>query len=127
ELGWKTDLLDRRLRLNGAVFHMEYSDQQISQFTASGSSGGSTQMTNAGESTVDGLELEAVLLPTAGLRISATYGYLDLEYKEFEAGVVDPVTGFPLGSNVDISDRANTNLYAPEHSGSLAVEYQLAP
>lgn len=127
ELGWKSDLFDRKLRLNGSIFHMRYSDQQISQFTASGSSGGSTQMTNAGKSTMEGIELEAVFIPTAGLRISASYGYLDLEYKEFEAGVVDRVTGFPTNVNADISGSANRNLYAPEHSASLAVEYQFAP
>lgn len=126
EIGWKSDLLDRRLRLNGSIFHLEYSDRQIAQFAA-GSGGASTVIVNAGESTTTGLELEGMWQVTQGLRLIASYGYLDLEYDEFITGEVNRVTGFPTGVNRDIADDANTNLYAPENSASLAVEYEFAP
>ncbi len=126
ELGWKSDLLDRKLRLNGSLFHLVYEDRQIAQFEA-GSGGASTRIVNAGESETSGLELEAIYIPTAGLRLMATYGYLDVNYKEFFTGVVDPVTGFPTGQNRDISDIASESLYAPENTGSLALEYTFAP
>ena len=82
---------------------------------------------NAGESNTTGLELEGVWLVSPGLRVIASYGYLDLEYDEFITGEVNRVTGFPTGVNRDIADEANTNLYSPEHSGSVAVEYEFAP
>lgn len=126
EIGWKSDLLNRSLRLNGSIFYLEYSDRQIAQFAA-GSGGASTVIVNAGESNTTGLELEGVWQLTPGLRVIASYGYLDLEYDEFVTGEVDRVTGFPTGVNRDIADEANTNLYSPEQSGSLAVEYQFAP
>lgn len=126
EVGWKSDLLNRSLRLNGSLFYLEYSDRQIAQFAA-GSSGASTVIVNAGESNTTGLELEGVWLVSPGLRVIASYGYLDLEYDEFITGEVNRVTGFPTGVNRDIADEANTNLYSPEHSGSVAVEYEFAP
>lgn len=126
EIGWKSDLFNRSLRLNGAIFYLEYSDRQIAQFAA-GSGGASTVIVNAGESNTTGLELEGIWQATQGLRVIASYGYLDLEYDEFITGEVNRVTGFPTGVNRDISDVANTNLYTPEHSASLAVEYEFAP
>ncbi len=126
ELGLKSDLLDRRLRLNMSVFRMDYTDRQIAQFEA-GSGGASSVIVNAGESVTQGLEIESVFIPTPGWRIIANYGYLDVDYIEFISGPVDPVTGFSAGDNRDVSDEVTDNLYAPEHSAALAVEYQPAP
>lgn len=126
ELGLKSDLLDRRLRLNMSVFRMDYTDRQIAQFEA-GSGGASSVIVNAGESITQGLEIESVFIPTPGLRVIANYGYLDVEYVEFISGPVDPVTGFSAGENRDVSDEVTDNLYAPKHSAALALEYQLAP
>lgn len=128
EIGWKSDLLDRRLRFNGALFFTEYSDQQVAAFEA-GAGGASTNIVNAGESVNSGLELEAIWLPFAGMKISASYSFLDVDIKEFITGRLDPDTAFATnpGVNEDISDTASTDRYAPDNSGALAVEYQLAP
>jgi len=126
ELGVKSDLLDRRLRLNMSVFRMDYTDRQIAQFEA-GSGGASSVIVNAGESITQGLEIESVFIPSPGLRLIANYGYLDVEYVEFVSGPVNPETGFSAGANRDVSDEVTENLYAPKHSAALAVEYQLAP
>ncbi|WP_372749056.1 TonB-dependent receptor [Litorivivens sp.] len=126
EIGIKSDLFDRRLRLNVSLFQMDYTDRQIAQFEA-GSGGASSVIVNAGESVTRGLEVESVFIPTPGLRLIANYGFLDVEYKEFIAGPVNPQTGFSSGANRDISDEVTENLYAPEHSGAVAVEYRMAP
>lgn len=127
EVGLKSDLLARKLRLNGALFHYSYEDRQVAAFEA-GTGGASSKIVNAGESTTTGLELEAIYIPWAGTRIIANYGYQDVEFKEFISGELDPVTGFPTGrGNIDIADDAATNRYAPESSGSLAIEHSLDP
>ena len=128
EVGVKSDLLDRKLRLNASVFHTEYEDRQVAQFTA-GSGGASTNIVNAGENTVDGFELEALYMPFIGARVIATYAYLDVDNEEFITTKVNPVTGFPVGtSNVDIAGNgALDNVYAPQHDASLALEYTFAP
>ncbi len=124
EFGWKTDLLDRSLRFNGAAFHMVYDDRQVAQFDA-GSGGASTNIVNAGKSTVTGFEVEAIWLPTAGLRLMASYGYQDTDFKKFITSAQDPVTGLPLGQNVDISNLAKGS--APRQSASGIVEYAFEP
>lgn len=126
EIGWKSDLADNTLRFNAALYHMRYEDQQIAQFAA-GSGGGASIISNAGESTTSGLELEATWLPSAGLRLVASYGLIDQSFDSFETGVIDPVSGFPLGFNADISDSASEIRYAPRHTGAVIAEYTLDP
>jgi iron complex outermembrane receptor protein len=126
ELGWKADLLGNSLRFNGALFYGDYDDQQVTALLP-GSGGAASATLNAGKSTVSGVELEATWLAAPGLRLSASYAYLDVNFKEFLTSRVDPVTAFPNnpvpGQNTDISDIA-VPTYAPEHSASLAAEYE---
>ena len=131
EVGWKSDWLDSSLRFNGAIFYMDYDDRQIASFEA-GSGGASTNILNAGQSSAEGFELDLIWIPTPGLQLTAGYGYLKVDYDEFITSRVDPVTAFPIpgplpGGNSDIADIAADNLYAPEHSGVLAVDYQFEP
>ncbi len=129
ELGLKSDWLDRTLRVNAAVFYMDYEDRQVAQLEA-GSGGASTRILNAGESRTRGLELDVTWVPLPGLRLMAGYGYLDTKFKEFITERVDPVTAFPVdptAGNEDVSDVVATNLMAPKHSASLSAEYSFEP
>ncbi len=129
EIGWKSDLFDRRVRFNGALFHIDYEDRQIAQFEA-GAGGASNTIVNAGEQKVDGFEFDVLYVPVTGLRILAGYSYLDVDVEEFITSKVDPVTGFPTnpGVNEDIAGNGSLdNTYAPQHSGMLAIEYEFAP
>jgi iron complex outermembrane recepter protein len=121
EVGLKSDWFDRTLRINAAAFILEYKDRQVSQFEA-GSGGASSRTTNAGESTTDGMEVEVTWLPTTGMMVLFNYGYIHSVYDEFNAGVVDPVSGFPQGIVADLAGQA-TVPFAPKQSGSFAIEY----
>src|SRR5262249_44672524 len=55
EIGMKTDLMNRRLRLNGDVFFYTIEDQQ---FSAIGGAGNFNQLVNADKGEAYGLELE---------------------------------------------------------------------
>ncbi|MGI9295580.1 MAG: TonB-dependent receptor domain-containing protein, partial [Pseudomonadales bacterium] len=134
ELGFKTKWLDQRVRINGALFFVDYQDQQISQFAA-GSAGASSIIVNAGESETTGFELEIVAIPVAGLTLMLNYGYLDSEFKEYIGGPLDPLTGSAdLTVDPNILDAAgNTDLVAldrvtvpqtAENSGSAIIEYE---
>lgn len=79
ELGFKADLLDRKVRLNGAVFLNKYKDI-ILTLTACPSIP-CLQPRNVGKADVKGFELEAVLHPAKGLRFDGSLSYLDFEYK----------------------------------------------
>ena len=92
EVGFKADLLDRAVRLNGAAFYNNYDDLQLTLYQCAGSVSVNCAMpANAGDATVKGFELEAALHPARGLTIDGSVGYLDFQYKN-----VNPATGVTL-------------------------------
>ncbi len=81
ELGLKSDLFDRRLRLNAAVFRMDYTDLQAQR----------TDLTclclitsNAGGARIQGLEVEITALATESLTLRASGSLLDPEYTDYD-------------------------------------------
>lgn len=88
ELGLKADWLDRRLRTNLALFNADYEDIQRTA-TVPNSVPSISTLTNAGQATIRGIELDASWLPIDALRIDLAYGYTDAEYDEL-VGVTCP-------------------------------------
>jgi iron complex outermembrane receptor protein len=82
ELGLKSELFDRRVRLNLAAFHTRYRDLQVSQFEA-GSSGANSVTVNAGRATYTGVEAELLARVTPNLTLSGNIGYVDRKYKTY--------------------------------------------
>jgi iron complex outermembrane receptor protein len=92
EVGFKTDLFNRVLRLNGSAFHMDYQgyqgiptvcvgdDGQPLPPDAGGTPGLCGQYLNLADAKVKGFELEALIRPIAGLNIDATLSYVDFEF-----------------------------------------------
>lgn len=117
ELGIKSEWFNQRLRLNAALFRMDYTDLQVSQFVAS-QAGASTIITNAGEAEISGYELELVARPIPEMTLIVGWGYTDVEYKEFITSV-NQITG----EVVDSADSAKPVL-APRNTGNAAVEYE---
>ena len=83
EAGFKGDWFDRRLRTNVAVFRNEYEGMQFGVTSPSGSFG----RINAGDATIDGLELEVTAVPIEGLELNGSVGLLDGEYTEWTAAL----------------------------------------
>ncbi len=83
EVGLKSELLDRRLRLNTALFHTSYKDMQI--VSAPGFTLGAPWFFNAGKARIQGLEVEADAKLTASFVMNAAVGYLDAKYTELGA------------------------------------------
>jgi iron complex outermembrane receptor protein len=93
EAGWKSEWLDRRVRLNGSIFFMKYKDKQEEQSVpVQGGTGQQTLVYNASSADLKGVELELQTKLAAGLGVNAALGFLDAKYKDF----VDPVTGTDL-------------------------------
>ncbi|MHB9880229.1 TonB-dependent receptor [Pacificimonas sp. ICDLI1SI03] len=115
EAGLKTELFDRRLRLNLTGFHSEYDDLQVSQFLA-GSGGASSLTVNAGKSTYTGIEAEIVAQPLPGLEINANGGYVDREFKEFI--IRDAATN----QLIDVADEARFH-YSASTTANAGVQY----
>ncbi|MFT4247104.1 MAG: TonB-dependent receptor [Pseudomonas sp.] len=74
EVGAKTSWLDDSLRLNTALYQIDWKDMQITAVTANGSFG---FLTNAGQARLRGAEAELSWRPLAGLELGATANYID--------------------------------------------------
>ncbi len=92
EIGSKSDLLDRRLRLNLAAFFNVYRDLQLS---AAGVINGFSVVIprNVGLAHVKGVEAELEAHPSEHLLVTASASYLDFEYKDL--GTAAGVPGGP--------------------------------
>lgn len=112
----KTELFDRRVRLNLAGFHTVYQDLQTSQFEA-GSTGANSITVNAGKATYTGVEAELLARVTDSLTLSANMGYVDRKYKEYLYR--DPITD-------EISNLANVArfTYSASTTANVGLAYQ---
>lgn len=79
EVGYKADLLDRRLRVAAAYFITDYTDLQVA--VTEGDGQGVSVTRNAGDAEIKGFEIEATAMPVAGLYITAALASIDGEYE----------------------------------------------
>jgi iron complex outermembrane receptor protein len=110
ELGAKTRLASGRVQLNAALFHNTLEELQESVFL--GSDAAATVVRNAGEATVNGLELELAWMIVDGTQLRANYAYLDSEYDKF------------IDSGVDQSNN-RAFVHTPESSFNIALDSEL--
>ncbi|MEH6570722.1 MAG: TonB-dependent receptor, partial [Halioglobus sp.] len=118
EFGFKMDMFEQRLRLNGAIYSMDYDDMQLGVTRQFGDFNASFGITNAGDSVVEGFELELVFLPVDGLLLSFTGSYIDAEYKEF----IDEFTNDD--GEQELTDRSDEPFASlPEQTYSWVIQY----
>lgn len=82
EVGFKTDLLGRKVRLNGAAFINSYDNLQIT--VNDPTLGFAPIIQNAAKAQIKGFELELQTRPVAPLLIEAGVGYLDAKYEQVD-------------------------------------------
>jgi iron complex outermembrane receptor protein len=82
EIGFKSTLLERRLRINAAAFLTDYKAIQLNYQV-----GGSPTIANVGDGKIKGAELEVVALPIDRLTINFALGYTDAYYTALDAAV----------------------------------------
>lgn len=96
EVGLKSTLFDRRLRLNLSAFYYDYTDLQVlSVNRQAGSTVPTLGLDNAADATIKGIELEATAVPTDWLDLGFNMGVLDAKYRNYTSGAIDPATGQP--------------------------------
>jgi iron complex outermembrane recepter protein len=118
EAGFKAELANGLVRLNGAVFLMKYDDmQQDLDVPAPGTSTGRENRTiNASSAELKGFELDLTALPFDGFTLRGNLGYLDAEYKDFVGDIFS--TGTPVDATfLDIRR-------APKWTWSLGGTYE---
>ena len=102
ELGLKTDLFDRHLRLNLSAYFNKFKNAQLTLLSCPqfGGPGPCALPQNAGNADVKGVEAELFLRPFAGLQIDGSASYLDWKWTCVVPAVVDP-TGATSGCSSD--------------------------
>jgi len=106
ELGVKSYLFDRALRLNGAVFYYDYSNQQIQEVILV-----VPFLRNAPQAEAYGLDLDASWRVSDAVTINWGLGLIETEYKELTL------------SGVDLAGNQFTN--APEMTSNLSVDWRV--
>lgn len=119
EIGFKSDLLDRRARLSGALFYYNYDDIQLRFVGIDPESGlQKNSLGNAEGANGRGIEFEGAFQVTDNFRLSGTLAYADTEYKG-PTFVPHPVTN----AQVDID--GHQLWYAPKLTGSVLADYSI--
>ena len=112
EAGIKSELMDRRLRVNANIFYSEYTDIQLN-FILAGTVA-DTKVTNAGEAEMRGLEADVTFIATDTIVLMLNYAFLDAE-----------VTQATDRQGNDVTD--SFGFYsAPKHSYTAAADITLA-
>jgi iron complex outermembrane receptor protein len=97
EAGFKSEWLDRRLRVNVAAFHSRYEDIQLTLTTVSPEGIPIVVVGNAGEAKLHGLELGVAASIATGLQLTADLGHLRNRYTKLEPGAaVSPAARLPV-------------------------------
>lgn len=111
EIGWKTDLMDRQLRLNGSMFFIEIDNLQTTIFDPSIANLFFSD--NAANAEVTGLEADFILAPDSiqGLQISGGVSILDSKITE----VLTPTDDVQKGDSL---------AFAPEFQANLQARYE---
>ena len=102
EGGLKTEFLDRRLRLNGAVFYTDYKDILQTDIFVNPTGGQTVVSRNGGKARSYGAELDIAFRLTKALTLSGGYTYLDIKNALIPLGAIRrEVSGFaPHNFNV---------------------------
>jgi iron complex outermembrane receptor protein len=108
EIGFKYSTPNQKLRLNGAVFHTDYSDLQVQVFTSV-----APVTENAASANITGFELEMQATPMDSLFVEAGVGYLDARYSNIDEAetFINPDNAFER---------------VPEWALNAAVSYEIA-
>ncbi len=120
EIGFKIDAFERSLRFNGALYKMDFEDQQLIAVGFDSAKTVQVVFGNAGQSEITGGELEMLWLPTLALQVNASlsinnYRYLEFRELDLQAAV--------LGQEKYVDRSDETFPVSPDKSASLGVQY----
>lgn len=120
EIGVKTSWFDRRLRLNAAIYNLEWKDTQYA-FTGAN---GITQIANAGDARIKGVEADFSAVPYKGVTVSGALAYTDAKLVSNFCRIpdVDPQCATPDGNRVLAADGSRLPV-TPRFKGNVTTRY----
>lgn len=112
EIGLKSDLLDRRLRVNAAIFENRVHNRQITaQLDPTGNPAITDTLNAPGVTRIRGGEIETIIVPTAGLQMMFNYAYLH-GHRPPSYRTIDPNAELRIQS-------------LPKHAVTVALDYTI--
>jgi outer membrane receptor protein involved in Fe transport len=100
EAGFKAQLADRKVSINGAAFWYDYGNKQLLGRYLDVLFGPLPQLTNIPKARIKGVELELNATPIEGLQLSAAVTYLDAKVTDFvgvnAGGALSDFAGTPI-------------------------------
>jgi iron complex outermembrane receptor protein len=114
EVGAKFDLASDTVRLNVAAFTSDYTDMQLT-YRGPAPAGVAPFITNAGEASIDGAEIELTIAPNAALRFEASLGVLDAK--------IDSLDNISLAVLPPGLQEGNALPFAPKLQGHVGIAY----
>jgi iron complex outermembrane recepter protein len=116
EFGWKTRWLDRRLKFDGSLFYIDWSNEQIEVSLP----GGFSAITNAGKTTIKGIEADFSVNVLEGLELGLGGSYIDAKLdRDLIENPQDPVAQQVLigaaGDHLTGVPKTQGNVYAQWH------------
>ncbi|WP_374573739.1 TonB-dependent receptor [Phenylobacterium sp.] len=126
EAGLKTELFDRRLRLNLAVYHYEYKDLQVTSLTRADTGQTSSSLQNAASARNTGFEADFEAHPTGALTLRGGVEVMHSRFVEFPTATIS--VPLATGGNITVSGDAKGLMtpHSPDFSGNLGAEYRVA-
>lgn len=118
EVGYKTQLFDRKLTLNLAAFHADYTDVQIPgsvACTVSGLPSFCGVVSNAGKARLRGFEAEG-RLRLGGLTLTGSLGYIDAKFLKYITNIASTPTDVAANRKIQ-----NT----PAWTGNVSAAYSV--
>ena len=137
EVGAKTDLFDRHVRLNLAAFFSKYDGIQLALANCTAITGPGFGVpcglpVNAGDADIKGIELETTVRPIAHVVIDGAVSYLDFKYKRFGSysstnAATGAVTTVSVGgpTNINGPQFGDYAPYTPKWKWSVGAQYEL--
>jgi iron complex outermembrane receptor protein len=126
ELGLKSYLFDRQVRMNVALFESKFEDMQL-DLSVDPLDASTVQGLNAGKATVQGAEIEMLYSPIEDLSFTVNYTYLHTSVDEMEAiagttfdPAVNPASPYTVGQNIK---EIFALPYSPKHSVDTSIDW----
>lgn len=120
EVGLKTELLDHRVRLNGAAFYYDFTDIHVDYIFA-----GNNNILNAAKARIQGIDLDFQASLGANLTLQGGASYMDGEYTSF----VQAPSYIPLQSGgaalAFVNANGNTTVRSPKYTLNVGGTYRI--
>ncbi|NIJ09569.1 outer membrane receptor protein involved in Fe transport [Sphingomonas vulcanisoli] len=122
EVGFRSELFDRRLLFNVSAFHSAYNNLQVSVFVPSSAGTPLSVVQNAASSISRGIELESKLALTRSLSVGTAMTFLDSHFKSFPAASPTAFQKVSGATSQDLSGQPTA--FAPKFAASFYAEFK---